>query len=128
MAYLGFSADEIQLVLDLYDGASIAISLPSGTSANIQLRVGLRQGCALSCILSNLVMHALVRYLRGTGHTLRHPAHADAHPLQEGPAALAHDLAILFASPDHQCFAQMQGPLARLEPFCDWAGIAVSAV
>ena len=35
MTYLGFSADDIQLVMDLYDGASFAISLPSGASANI---------------------------------------------------------------------------------------------
>ena len=128
MTYLGFSTDDIQLVLDLYDGASFAISLPSGTSADIPLRVGLRQGCALSCLLSNIVIHALIRYLRGTGHTFQHSAHTDAHPLEEGPAAFADDLAILFASPDHQCFAQMQDLLARLEQFCDWAGIAVSVV
>ena len=39
------------------------------------------------------------------------------HPLEEGPAAFADDLAILFASHDHQFFAQIQDLLARLEQF-----------
>ena len=146
---IGLSAADRQLIANLYDRASFAIRAPFGRTADIPLRVGVRQGCALSCVLSNIMIHALLRYIQSTGHTFTHTVDREtrdraieraAHPAgeaavpfldapQEGPAAYADDLALLLASTDARHTAsQLQDIVHRMGEFCDWAGLEVSAL
>ena len=66
---LGLSVADCQLITNLYEGASFAIRVPFGQTVHIPLRVGMRQRCSLSCVLSNLVILCLQRYIHAGGHT-----------------------------------------------------------
>lgn len=64
---LGFPADCIEVIKDLYDGTETQFVLPAGLSLKVEINRGTLQGDSLSPLLFLIFMEHLLRWLHAGG-------------------------------------------------------------
>jgi hypothetical protein len=129
---LGFPPEFVELVEDLYTGASSVISLPTGDTEPIPWMSGVKQSCPLSPLLFNICVEPLLRKLQ----TMRHLGYkAETKYLGEqiniNVLAYADDLILISETEEG-----MSALLEELSRFCEFSlmevnpakGVTVSSV
>lgn len=121
---LGFPTDGIEVVKDLYDGATTMCSTPTGDTAPLQIDRGTIQGDSLSPFLFILYLEPLLRWLRvgSRGYKFRSiddPALREKYQCSD--CTYADDLnAITHTVSDLQVQAQ------KITEYADWAHLLVN--
>jgi hypothetical protein len=118
METMGIPQDTVDIIKDLYQGASVTIKTPRGNTPPIPIQgKGTVQGDTLSPLLFIIYIEPLLRWLKKDqiGYRIKTSNHTI------GPLAYADDLAIVTERPE-----DIPVQARTLEKFCTWAGIKVN--
>jgi ribonuclease HI len=120
---LGFPADAIHIVKDLYTNATTRVRLPLGRSAAIKVDRGTIQGDTLSPFLFLVFIEPLLRWLHSGGRGYRYGCLNGENNEQHNCSSLAYadDLAILTNS-----ISDLRVQCEKLEQYCKWSGLSVN--
>ncbi|KAK9535979.1 hypothetical protein VZT92_005804 [Zoarces viviparus] len=110
----GLDEHMVKLIKNSYKGCSTTVKCVEGTTGNIAMRVGVKQGDPMSPLLFNLAMDPLVQALETEGQGLEVRGKAIT------AVAFADDLAILSDS-----WEGMTLNISILETFCELTGMKV---
>ena len=118
MEMQGYPDDIVNIVKDLYRGASTSVRTPLGdTPSFLNLGKGNVQGDPLSPLLFIIAIDPLLRWLGEGGRGYR----LTTSEVQLGPLGYADDLAV--ATPSLDCL-RIQSQ--KIEAYCEWAGFQVN--
>jgi ribonuclease HI/exonuclease III len=123
---LGYPADMVGVIGNLYRGAGTRISTPHGPTGTVDLGRGTVQGDSLSPMLFIIFIEPLIRWLHVGGNGYRFgcldcedPALNDRYNVSS--LAYADDLSVL--TNDHRC---LQAQADKITAFCQWSGMSVT--
>jgi hypothetical protein len=118
MESMGIPGDAVDMVKDLYQGASIVVKTPKGDTPLIPIEgQGTIQGDTFSPLLFIIYIEPLLRWLQEGRGTYR----MKTSNKEVGPLEYADDLSILTEDP-RDTVAQAN----KIETYCKWAGIGVN--
>ena len=119
MRQLGFPADAVAIVQQLYQGQRSCVITPYGDTDFFDIERGTIQGDTLSPFLFVVFMEPLLRWLRAGGHGYRFSCPHDSSSLSVlSSSAYADDLVIMASS-----VAGMQTQIHKYAAFVKWAGM-----
>ena len=106
----------IEVCKEVYAGSSQRIRCKEGFTNDIQLKVGIKQGCPLSPLLFNIALEALLPVLdrRGVGYKLENGSAGKQ-------LVYADDISILSSSKE-----EIQDTLRLVKEFTDWSSLAIN--
>ncbi len=121
---LGFPTDAVEVVKDLYDGATTSYVTDYGPTAPINVERGTLQGDTLSPFLFLIYMEPLLRWLNvgGRGHTFGCVPSELRNETRCNSLAYADDLEILASSRSNLLIQA-----GKLSAYSDWARMKVNA-
>lgn len=121
---LGFPVDAIEIVKNIYTGATTYIRAAGGTSPAVQVNRGTIQGDTLSPFLFLLFLEPLLRWLHSGGRGYRYGCLTNEENAQYRCSALAYadDLAIPTNS-----LANLKVQVHKLEEYVRWSGLKANA-
>ena len=115
---IGFPQDAVDLIADLYQGASTVFLTPAGSTTDMPIHRGTLQGDAISPFLFLCFIEPLLRWMekdKNNHYTFK------TSKITMGPRAYADDIAIL----THNAI-QMNAQVRKLQEFGKWAGLEVN--
>eukprot|EP00959_Pyramimonas_sp_CCMP1952_P236171 4935745-Pyramimonas_sp.AAC.1 len=119
MRAVGIPEGLIEVVRDLYEGASIVVRTPAGDTRPIPIMGrGTIQGDSLSPLLFILYIEPLLRWLAKGGQAYSFKTSDQ----RVGPLAYADDLLASVTGTGEQALAQAD----KITRYCAWAGIQVN--
>eukprot|EP01098_Paradermamoeba_levis_P003630 TRINITY_DN162_c0_g1_i10.p2 TRINITY_DN162_c0_g1~~TRINITY_DN162_c0_g1_i10.p2 ORF type:complete len:263 (+),score=35.42 TRINITY_DN162_c0_g1_i10:922-1710(+) len=104
-----------QIIVSVYDDAAIFVETKNGSTRNIKMSKGVKQGCPISPLIFNMCFEALLRLIKK--HVKGYAMHKDssiASPCQ----AYADDLVTTNCSP-----FELAETLLLVEKFANWAEV-----
>jgi exonuclease III len=121
---LGFPTDAVEVVKDLYDGATTSYVTDYGPTAPISVERGTLQGDTLSPFLFLIYLEPLLRWLNvgGRGHTFGCVPSEKRNETRCNSLAYADDLEILASSRSNLLIQA-----SKLSTYSDWARMQVNA-
>jgi exonuclease III/ribonuclease HI len=124
MYALGYPTDGIDVVKDLYTGATTRFSVNGTLTAPISVDRGTLQGDSLSPLLFNIYIEPLLRWLHrgGQGYMPGCVQQKQDPTLAISAAAFADDLLGLTGT-----MTRLKQQADKITQFCDWAALTVSA-
>jgi ribonuclease HI len=121
---LGFPTDAIEVVKDLYTGATTRYQTPHGPTPPVQINRGTMQGDSLSPFLFLLYIEPLLRWLNvgGRGYAFGAVPETDKDRTRCASLAYADDLQITTSN-----ITDMHAQAQKLTDYSNWAHMAVNA-
>ena len=92
LAHMGIPKSLIDLISNVYTGASTEIRTPNGTTTPIPVLAGIKQGCPLSPIIFNLCIEIIIRSINARGQSCGPALH---HGAPISVLAYADDLVLI---------------------------------
>lgn len=96
---MGFPLDLIEMVCNVYTGATTKVLTPHGLTDSILIYAGVKQGCPLSTILFNLAIELILRETNLSATSYAHSS-AKHHSIGLSVLAYADDLVIIACHKD----------------------------
>ena len=119
---LGFPTDALEVVKDLYTGATTTMVTPYGPTSPIEVQRGTLQGDSLSPFLFLIYLEPLLRWLHSgaRGYQMGDLQGQDKVKYHQSSVAYADDLTILAPNP-----TQLKAQAEKLSQWAEWADMKV---
>jgi ribonuclease HI len=124
MGDLGYPAQAVKVVKDLYTGATTSVQTPYGPTAPVSINRGTIQGDSLSPYLFIIYMEPLLRWLKVGGRGYKFgciPSYQDQVKHQMADCTYADDLNILTSS-----IQDMALQADKVTAYAEWANLTVN--